>query len=343
AAGVGSLAFGTNAVANNANDVALGSGSVTSTPNPTSSVTIGGVTYGVAGVNPASVVSVGAPGSERQITNVAAGRVSATSTDAVNGSQLNATNMAVSSLSTATATSLGSLSTGVGSLSTALSSTNNSVASLSTSLNSTNNSVASLSTGMTSINNQLTQLSTTINNTTRNATLGGVAVDQNGTGNDTPKVTAGSNSVAIGANSNDGGRSNVVSVGSDSQQRQITNVAAGTQGTDAVNLNQLNALSTTMSQSVQNQQAQINSLGSQLQQTDSMARQGIAAATALTMMPQVEPGKTINVAVGVARFAGQSGMAFGASAHVSPNGILKLGIGVSGSNKTYGAGYGYSW
>lgn len=74
-----------------------------------------------------------------------------------------------------------------------------------------------------------------------------------------------------------------------------------------------------------------------------MARQGIAAATALTMLPQVEPGKTINVAVGVARFAGQSGMAFGASAHVTTNGILKLGIGVSGQNKTYGVGYGYSW
>ncbi|RQP94164.1 hypothetical protein DF121_35370 [Burkholderia stagnalis] len=156
-------------------------------------------------------------------------------------------------------------------------------------------------------------------------------------------VTAGSNSVAIGAASNDSNRSNVVSVGNDTQQRQIINVAPGTQGTDAVNLNQLNTLSTSVSQSMQNQQAQINSLGSQLQQTDSMARQGIAAATALTMLPQVEPGKTINLAVGVARFAGQSGMALGASAHLSPNGILKLGVGVSGSNRTYGAGYGYSW
>ncbi|VWB97964.1 membrane-anchored cell surface protein [Burkholderia lata] len=165
----------------------------------------------------------------------------------------------------------------------------------------------------------------------------------NSTGSDLPKVTAGTNSVAIGAGSNDGGRSNVVSVGSDTQQRQITNVAAGTQGTDAVNLNQLNTLSTTVSQTVQNQQTQINNLGSALQQTDTLARQGVAAATALTMLPQVEPGKTINVAVGVARFAGQSGMAFGASAHLSSSGILKLGIGVAGSNRTFGAGYGYSW
>nr|WP_273998302.1 YadA C-terminal domain-containing protein [Burkholderia sp. FERM BP-3421] len=60
-------------------------------------------------------------------------------------------------------------------------------------------------------------------------------------------------------------------------------------------------------------------------------------------MPQVEPGKTINVAVGVARFAGQTGTAFGASAHVTTNGILKMGVGVAGSNTAYGAGYGYSW
>ena len=150
--------------------------------------------------------------------------------------------------------------------------------------------------------------------------------------------------------STDGGRSNVVSVGSSTQQRQITNVAAGTEGTDAVNLNQLNALSTSMSQSFSGQQSQLNLLGSQLaqtqqavQQTNQMARQGIAAATALTMLPQVEPGKTVNMAIGVARFAGESGMAFGASAHVTTNGILKLGIGVSGQNKTYGVGYGYSW
>nr|WP_244143020.1 YadA-like family protein [Burkholderia stagnalis] len=348
ALGANSVAIGPNAIATNAGDVALGFGSMTAAPNPTSSMMIGGVTYALAGSTPTSVVSVGAPGAERQITNVAAGRVSATSTDAVNGSQLNATNMAVNSLSTSTANSIGSLSTG-------LSSTNNSVASLSTAtsqgmsslstgLSSTNATVASLSTGVTNISNQLTSLSTTVNNnTTRLSGSQGVAADMNGTGTDSPKVTAGTNSAAIGSGSTDGGRSNVVSVGSDSQQRQITNVAAGTQGTDAVNLNQLNALSTSVSQSVQNQQTQINNLGSALQQTDTMARQGIAAATALTMLPQVEPGKTITVAVGAARFAGQSGMAFGASARLSENGILKLGIGISGSNRTYGAGYGYSW
>ncbi|MCA3867523.1 MAG: YadA-like family protein, partial [Burkholderia sp.] len=261
---------------------------------------------------------------------------------------LSATNSSVSSLSTSTSTAINSLSTGlsttnsnVNSLST---STSTGIGSLSTGLSTTNSNVASLSTGVTNINNTLNSLSTTINNNqTRAANSNGIAADLNGKGTDLPTVSAGSNSVALGANSTNSNRSNVVSVGNDTQQRQIINVAPGTQGTDAVNLNQLTAVQSTMSTALSGQQAQINSLGSQLQQTDQMARQGIAAATALTMMPQVEPGKTINVAVGVARFAGESGMAFGASAHITTNGILKLGIGVSGNNKTYGAGYGYSW
>ena len=53
---------------------------------------LNGVTYSYAGTNPASTVSVGALNAERTITNVAAGRITASSTDAINGSQLSATN-----------------------------------------------------------------------------------------------------------------------------------------------------------------------------------------------------------------------------------------------------------
>ncbi|MCW3693557.1 adhesin, partial [Burkholderia cenocepacia] len=96
---VGGVAIGNGATATaSAGDVALGSGSVTAVANPTATGTIGGVTYNYAGTTPSSVVSVGAPGAERQVTNVAAGRVMATSTDAINGSQLYATNTAIDSL-----------------------------------------------------------------------------------------------------------------------------------------------------------------------------------------------------------------------------------------------------
>ncbi|VWC36199.1 hemagluttinin domain-containing protein [Burkholderia lata] len=348
AGAAGSLAFGSNAIANNVNDVALGSGSVTSTANPTSNVAIGGVTYAFAGNSPTSVVSVGAPGAERQITNVAAGRISATSTDAVNGSQLNATNMAVNSLSTSTSNSITSLSTGLNTTNSTVASLSTSTAtgftSLSTGLNSTNATVASLSTGVTNINNQLSALSTTINNNTIRAQgAQGIAADLNGTGNDTPKVTAGSNSVAIGANSNDGGRSNVVSVGSDTQQRQITNVAAGTQGTDAVNVNQLNAVSTSLSTSMTNLGNQISQTQQQIQQTDQMAREGIAATAAIASIPHMDRDSNFAMGLGTATFGGQKAIAVGMQARITENLKATLNGGFSGNQRVVGAGMLYQW
>ncbi|WP_159680147.1 YadA family autotransporter adhesin [Caballeronia cordobensis] len=90
-----SVSIGVGARALNTNDIALGTGSVTDTAVGTSSAAINGHTYAFAGTAPTSVVSIGSAGSERTMTNVAAGRISATSTDAVNGSQLNATNLAL--------------------------------------------------------------------------------------------------------------------------------------------------------------------------------------------------------------------------------------------------------
>lgn len=94
-----SLAFGSGAIAGtNAGDVALGAGSVTGVVTATTGTTINGLSYGFAGTAPASMLSVGSLGHERVIANLAAGQISATSTDAVNGSQLHATNQAVETL-----------------------------------------------------------------------------------------------------------------------------------------------------------------------------------------------------------------------------------------------------
>lgn len=84
-----SVAVGTNAKANNDHDVAVGSFSTTEKAVGTSSAIINGVEYGTfKGHKPVATVSVGSKGSERTITNVAAGRITAESTDAINGSQL---------------------------------------------------------------------------------------------------------------------------------------------------------------------------------------------------------------------------------------------------------------
>lgn len=165
----------------------------------------------------------------------------------------------------------------------------------------------------------------------------------NGTGTDKPTVTTGSNSVAIGANSTDEGRSNVVSVGASGAERQITNVAAGTQGTDAVNVNQLNAVSAAMSTSLSNQQRQINSLGSQLQQTDQMAKQGIAAVGAMTTIPQLDRDANFGVGIGTASFLGQKAMAVNVQARITENLKATINSGFSGTQKVIGAGMLYQW
>ena len=86
--GKNGVALGNNTKVANENAVAIGNGSETAAAVATPSATINGVAHNFAGVNPASTVSVGKAGVERTITNVAAGRISATSTDAINGSQL---------------------------------------------------------------------------------------------------------------------------------------------------------------------------------------------------------------------------------------------------------------
>ena len=87
------IAIGTGAKANRDNSVALGGGSTTDKPGTkqTSYTLPSGVVAAWKGGTdtlPGDIVSFGAEGFERQLKNVAPGEVSATSTDAINGSQL---------------------------------------------------------------------------------------------------------------------------------------------------------------------------------------------------------------------------------------------------------------
>ncbi|MDG2964986.1 ESPR-type extended signal peptide-containing protein, partial [Bisgaard Taxon 10/6] len=88
----GALALGFGAQANSAHSVALGEGSIATAGVDTDSATVNGLTYGgFAGSHVNSTLSVGHDNQYRQIQKVAAGQVTATSTDAINGSQLYAT------------------------------------------------------------------------------------------------------------------------------------------------------------------------------------------------------------------------------------------------------------
>jgi autotransporter adhesin len=213
AGAAGAVAFGDGAIANNARDVALGSGSQTAVAVPTANVLINGTTYNFAGTTPTSTVSVGVLGAERTITNVAAGRIDGSSTDAINGSQLYATNQAVDSIGS----TVNSITTGGGIKYFHA----NSV--LADSVAAGTDSVAigpnarSVNTGDVAIGaNALSGPTTAV----AGATIGGTAY-----------TFAGANPV--------GG---AFSIGTAGQERQIQNVAAGRldgSSTDAVNGSQL--------------------------------------------------------------------------------------------------------
>ena len=86
------IALGKNANAAHADSIALGVNSATEAAVQTTSANVGDLTFGnFAGNAPSSTLSIGTAGKERTITNVAAGRISDSSTDAINGSQLYAT------------------------------------------------------------------------------------------------------------------------------------------------------------------------------------------------------------------------------------------------------------
>lgn len=89
----------------------------------------------------------------------------------------------------------------------------------------------------------------------------------------------GANSVALGQGSTDGGAANVVSVGATGNERRISNVAAGTAGTDAVNLTQLNAVNATATTAASNASTALSTATTAL---SSVSTASTSAATALT-------------------------------------------------------------
>ncbi|KVD06957.1 hypothetical protein WI80_19545 [Burkholderia ubonensis] len=350
ALGANSVAIGPNAIASNAGDVALGAGSVTAAANPTASGTIGGVTYNYAGVTPTSVVSVGASGAERQITNVAAGRVSSTSTDAVNGSQLNTAIQAINSLSTSTQSNIASLSTSDSGNSALITSLSTSISRLSTTAIGNGAHYYSVNDGSAQQGNYDNSGATGSNAMAlgpnavasganalalgrgANASAdGGTVIGANALASGSNATAIGSNatatapgSVALGTNSV-ASEANTVSVGAPGSERRITNVAPGVNPTDAVNVSQLGAV-----------QQDVNNVARK-------AYAGIAAATALTMIPEVDAGKTLAVGIGGASYQGYSAVAFGFTARLSENLKLKGGVSGSSAGYTYGAGIGYQW
>jgi len=212
--GKNGVALGNNTKVANENAVAIGNGSETAAAVATPSATINGVTHNFAGVNPASTVSVGKAGAERTITNVAAGRISATSTDAINGSQLYAVTSEVDK-GVAYAGDVKAAAAAANKFTRKLGEQTNIIGGVTDTSKLTDGNIGVVSNGTDTLNIKLAK---------------DVKVDS---------VTAG-NTVINNNGLTVGGNTYVTNNGINANSQKITNVAAGTDGTDAVNLNQLN-------------------------------------------------------------------------------------------------------
>jgi len=135
---------------------------------------------------------------------------------------------------------------------------------------------------------------------------GAVATGDNSTALGDKANASAANSVAIGANSI-ANRANAVSVGQEGAERQIVNVAAGTSGTDAVNLNQMNSA---LSQQSTAFNQQISGLQNSINTVEKNAYAGVAAAMAMPNLTPSGPGRTV-VAAGGGYYKGSSAAAVG--------------------------------
>ncbi|KST70945.1 MULTISPECIES: YadA-like family protein [Burkholderia] len=351
--GTGSYSFGNNNTinANNAfvlgnnvrigsgldGSVALGNGAAVAAANPTGSATItttsgGQLTLsGFAGANPTSVVSVGAPGAERQITNVAAGRITPTSTDAVNGSQLYAVASTIDSAvngggikyfhansTLADSTAAGADSVAVGPA--ALAYGNDSIAegTNATAGVSGNPAVAgdvALGSGAQATGGRSLALGANASvNAAGGVALGAGSVANRAAGTYTDPITGGSFTTAFGA----------VSVGLEGSLRQITNVAAGTQATDAVNVGQLQGAIAQLNQSIQNITNGSNSGNNGNNSGQTVSGQWITGNPS-TYTPPVASGIGSTAAGSGSVASGANSVAIGDGASASGNNSVALG------------------
>ncbi|HFN5611461.1 TPA: YadA-like family protein [Escherichia coli] len=199
---INGIAIGSNARANHADSIAMGNGSQTTRGAQTNYTA-----YNMdAPQNSVGEFSVGSEDGQRQIANVAAGSAD---TDAVNVGQLKVTDAQVSQ-NTQSITNL-------------------------------NTQVTNLDTRVTNIENGIGDIVTT--GSTKYFKTNTDGADANAQGKDSVAIGSGSiaaadNSVALGTGSV-ADEENTISVGSSTNQRRITNVAAGVNATDAVNVSQL--------------------------------------------------------------------------------------------------------
>ncbi|SAL55062.1 hypothetical protein AWB69_05872 [Caballeronia udeis] len=357
ATGTDSVAIGGGALSSGKNSVALGSNSVADRDN---------------------AVSVGAVGSERQVTNVAAGTAT---TDAANVGQLNAVSSSVTSLSAsaikydtnadgapdyanatlgngnATGTSLHNVAAGTSDRDAVNLSQVNSLIGQVT--NIANNAYNPL---FTADGDRNSEIATSSGSYSVASGANAVASGVNAVASGATSVASGANAVALGANTSAtasnavalgagsvADRANAVSVGTTNAggQRQITNVAAGTDGTDAVNVNQMQQ---SVNTGVKSAKGYTDALRSDMNSSLSIANNHINSVGAMSSAMAMMAGSAAAVADKDNRFAAGTGVyrnkaaiALGFQKRFGTNMVITVGGSTTGEESTGGAGFAFGF
>ncbi|KXU87513.1 hypothetical protein CI15_15325 [Paraburkholderia monticola] len=320
-------------------------------------------------------VSVGSAGKERRVTNVAAGSAA---TDAVNVSQLQSEAAKSNLTGASTAAALGGGSTynpATGAITAPSYSVGDAVTNLDDRVTANTTDITKLQTQVGDVGTQLSgavQYDRNIDGSVNfgSVTLGGSqsaapviltnvangtsqydavnfgqlsALQDQVTGLNGQVTDLGSQMSNVQAGIEDLNASNASS--SNSGNGAVANAAMpGTANTDAVNVGQMNSSVAQGVQQANNYTDQrINATNQAVNNLAKNAYSGIAAATALTMIPEVDQGKKLSFGMGAATYNGYQAIAMGGTARITDNIKVKAGVGMSQGGTTAGIGASYQW
>lgn len=318
-----SVAIGNNTSVSVAESVAIGHEAKAESVVGTSSASIGGTTYNFAGGTPVGTVSVGDVSKERTLTNVAAGRISDTSTDAVNGSQLHAVATEAAKHTVVTAGNNINVTSG-----TAANGGTKYTVDLSNDL-SVNSAVFGANTDP--IHNVIDKNGVAVFNGDVDAhyNANGVSIEDRNT-----LDNAQYNLDGMVADSN-GKRVEFTTTNITAGDQQIHGVAAGTAGTDAVNMNQLTSALNQVNGSN-------NALSNVVKANQQEARKGIAGTAALAGLHPLDfdPDHKLDVMAGYGHFHGTNAGAVGIAYRTNEDLMVTVGT-TFGSDNVINAGLSY--
>lgn len=229
-------------------------------------------------------------------------------------------------------TAIGNNNEAGGIAATALGSSNTANGAQSVAIGAGNSAAGPASIAIGNSNQATGDLSIAIGDTSNASGAGSIAMGANAN-------AAADNSVALGSGS-EANRANTVSVGAAGSERQIANVAAGTQATDAVNLAQMRAGDAQSLEAAKAYtDARIGSFDVRLDRVGALnaAMVGMAASAAA-----VESGAT-RVGIAAGTYGGKSAVSIGVQRRFGTRVAMTLGGAFSGSERsgTVGVGFGF--